>query len=582
MTKRFSTIVSIIGISIIGVFFRIHALSPFKFYPDTYQNLLVAENITNYHSVVAPLGTHGMIFPPFFMWSHPGYPLLINLANLFVSSTDTAAQLVATITAVLAIPIAFFMTKNLFRSTSIGVAAAFLLALSFNHTAWSGFIMTETTGVLFLLLTLWSLCRNISQKVSFADPQDIFTGLLFGYAVLTRYEYAVLILPISLLIFKKSPTAKRKLLTIYSASFFIVALLVWLLFPLVETVSIIRRQTQGIVPIKEIFAGLITFFIVNRFLPSSVRITLSNYLNRFTTISLLILAGILSLQIFFPDFHVLRTQFAALRDFSNDDALLISMTLAGLLFMFKNTTYRIYAYAVILSALLLGPIYYRINPEMERYWTHLIPFFIIPAGYGLYNIIVFVQNTQKTQLFRGIRKSEHLTIRNTDLLSFLSIPKLNRFLLLPLLIVLIANQIMITYNGFRFWGDRSWYSVSYEEEAARKVAEKISNKPTLLIASFPEPYYYFTRIPTQSIADRYPYIFIEDTPDDAQLIIIQDMGMHDLFPRFSSFLTKKLYRYQDSSFKIDKIYHYSFSSKKEENPIILYKIRFEELRKIIN
>ncbi len=597
--EQYFSIIAIVCITLIGAVFRLHALSPFKFYPDSYQNLLVAQSIANFHSVVGPLGTHGMIFPPFFMWSHPGYPLLINFATVFVSSTDTAAQLVATITAVLSIPLAFFMTKNLFRSTSIGVAAAFILALSFNHTAWSGFIMTETTGVLFLLLTLWSLSRNISQKVSMTDPQDIITGLLFGYSVMTRYEYGVLILPITLLIVKKSPTAKRKLLTIYSATFLIVAMLVWFLFPLGDTVRIIKQQTQGIVPLKEIIAGLTTFFIVNRFLPNAVRITLSNYLNRLTTIALLVLAGILSLQMFFPDFTFVHLQLSALRDFTNDDALLMSMTLAGLLFMLKNATYRIYAYAFILSALLLGPIYYRINSEMERYWTHLIPFFIIPAGYGLDFLVrdVLKQFSRHKSQILNPKSQTNKNNQNKNVQNVLSLKNLtfrslfriwnlelriSNVTIVVLLFFLIANQILTTYNGFRMWGDRSWYSVSYEEKAAKKVAEKITEKPTLLIASFPEPYYYFTRIPTQSIADTYPYIFMEDLPKDAQIIIIQDMGMYDLFPRFSSFLTKKLSKFRDSSFKIDAIYHYSFRAKKEENPIILYKIRFKDLIKIIN
>src|SRR5579859_3537996 len=184
----------------LGFFFRLNNLSVFNLYPDSYQSLIVAKNITMYHSVVGYFGPHGMLYPDFFMWTHPVYPLLINSINIPIHNMLATARLIALLAGIGAIPLSFFFIKRVFQSTPYGLTAAFFIAFSLNHTIWSGFIMTETTGVCMLLLFLLTFfARRTSQK--FGDPLVILSGILFAIVVLSRYEYTVILFPLALYLF---------------------------------------------------------------------------------------------------------------------------------------------------------------------------------------------------------------------------------------------------------------------------------------------------------------------------------------------------------------------------------------------
>lgn len=131
----------------IGIILRLHNISPFKIYPDSYQSLLTALNIKDYHSVVGFLGKDGMVYPDFFGWTRPFYPLLILAASMFFHTIASSAQYVAVLAGILALPLAFFLGRHVFKSFAVGVGSILLLTLSYNHTVWGGFILTETLAV---------------------------------------------------------------------------------------------------------------------------------------------------------------------------------------------------------------------------------------------------------------------------------------------------------------------------------------------------------------------------------------------------------------------------------------------------
>src|SRR5260221_13696350 len=128
--KRILIGFSLFSLMLTGFLLRIHNLSQFKVYPDSFQNLIVAENIRTYHSVVGFLGNGGMLYPDFFMWTRPGYPLLILLVNFLTGNTSIAAQLIAFAAGILAIPITYFFIKTIFHSQKIALAGALLMALA--------------------------------------------------------------------------------------------------------------------------------------------------------------------------------------------------------------------------------------------------------------------------------------------------------------------------------------------------------------------------------------------------------------------------------------------------------------------
>src|ERR1700733_7325651 len=107
-----SSLILLSVITILGIFFRIENLSLFNVYPDSYQSLIVSLNIMNYHNVLGYLGPKGMVYPDFFSWTHPGYPLLIDAATAIIHNMTAAARIIAFVLGILTIPLAYFFIKR--------------------------------------------------------------------------------------------------------------------------------------------------------------------------------------------------------------------------------------------------------------------------------------------------------------------------------------------------------------------------------------------------------------------------------------------------------------------------------------
>jgi 4-amino-4-deoxy-L-arabinose transferase-like glycosyltransferase len=172
----------------LGIILRIVNISSYKYYPDAYQNLLVAENLSLNHNVVGTLGDLGMVYPQQFSVTRPIYPLLINAANLFVNDLEKSATLTSFVNGILAIFVSFMLGVSAFKSKRIGLMAAVLMAVSFSHTVWSGYIMSETTGILFLILGLTCFFRK----------KYWLAGIILGLASFARFEYIFAIAPLFL------------------------------------------------------------------------------------------------------------------------------------------------------------------------------------------------------------------------------------------------------------------------------------------------------------------------------------------------------------------------------------------------
>ncbi len=92
----------------------------------------------------------------------------------------------------------------------------------------------------------------------------------------------------------------------------------------------------------------------------------------------------------------------------------------------------------------------------------------------------------------------------------------------------------------------------------------------------PEPYYYFTDHTTQGISVEYPFYFNNDLGADTNLIIVEDMGLRDIYPDFSAFLDSQLQDYRFAKFDVLGRYHY-LTHTLDDSPIVLYKISQREL-----
>lgn len=552
-------IVFLVVITLLGAFLRLSNLSPFKFYPDSYQNLIVAQNILNYHSVFGKLGNAGMFYPDFIMWTRPGYPLIINLVSLITNNPVLSAQIINFVTGVLAIPVAYLFIRKVFHSNTAGLIACLITAISFNLIVWGGFIYTESLGILLILILLWRLFENSGNKSKLADINDFMTGLIFCLSTFTRYEYSILIIPITYLVLTASPSPYKKLTNIFVSGAFFSSIILSQLYPIQELGNIISLQLSRLLLIFLTSAvSLISAIILYKF--KFFRLIKSGWVNFFIAGFLWSSALLMVVQLLFGEKIVpLYYQLTGIRNFFTNDFLLGFFTLIGITLMLKDKSLKTLVYFVIISAFLLLPVYYNINPQMQRYTTHLLPLLLIPASFAGWRIFEFFQMKSKT------------------------LPKYP--VLFLLIFILLLCQIIFSFDGIKDWNNGSWFRESYEEKSAKLLNEKLpKDEDYLLISALPEAYYFFTGRSTQSILtkDQSPFLYIDPGLDSREVYVISDMGMSDLFPNFNNFLSLNLKSEKIFEYWVHETYHYSIKSKLEDQPVMVYKTTIGKLKDKIN
>jgi hypothetical protein len=193
----------------------------------------------------------------------------------------------------------------------------------------------------------------------------------------------------------------------------------------------------------------------------------------------------------------------------------------------------------------LGIFYYQVNPLMQRYWTNVIPFMLILVG-----------------------------------ASAIYAKKLPKFAL-AMLVIFTAWQSWLTLGGIRDWHGGIWQQQGYEESSAKSLNQHL--KPDdLLIVSFPEPYYYFTRHSTHSINDNFPYVYVPDALDEREVVVVEDMGMRQVFPNFSRMAQEGLGEYKLTEYRTNTKYRYTTTVIEEQGPVIAYRLKLATLKEIIN
>ncbi|MDQ3099553.1 MAG: hypothetical protein M3Q44_07465 [bacterium] len=174
--------VALLCITLIAAFLHYSNLTPYTLYPDSYQNILVAENIHTYKSVIGTLGKDGQIWPEYFGWTRPGYALLILAANSFFNNYFTAAKTVTLIAVMIAVPFAYFFILQVTESKKLAIGGMVLLALSANYAEWSGLILTEGVGILALMLALSGFFYVLKKESQPAEIRDLILGCIIALA----------------------------------------------------------------------------------------------------------------------------------------------------------------------------------------------------------------------------------------------------------------------------------------------------------------------------------------------------------------------------------------------------------------
>jgi len=165
-------------IFILAVILRIKNWSNFHLYPDAYKYLLAVKGDVR--------------------WWRISFTGLIYLLNLVFKNPEMSGHLVSFFAGIAAIALVYFVLKK-FISSGAGLFGALLLAVSFSHVVFSGFILPETTAICFYLISLL-----------FVD-NPFFSGLFIFISALAREEYILLFLPTLILIWFRSKE-KRKII----------------------------------------------------------------------------------------------------------------------------------------------------------------------------------------------------------------------------------------------------------------------------------------------------------------------------------------------------------------------------------
>jgi hypothetical protein len=434
------------------------------------------------------MGQGGLRYPDFFGWTRPVYPLLIALGTLLLKNSTLAAQGISFLAGVTVIPLAYLLIYEIYKSKEIALLGAGIAALSYSAAVWGGFILSDTTGLVFLLLFLWQFFKNLDRPHSFLQLSDITTGILFALAVGARYEYAVLALPLLYLMFTSTKPLERIATYILSACTTF-AVFYMALAPFFISSSATQSQ----------FGSLVDSF-------GSVRV-------------------------------------AGLYGFVQHDFILCALFIFGCYHLLREHHKQRELIFSIASLLLLGVAYYQINPEMQRYFVHLLPFLIIPASFGAHQLYTYLN----------------------------SLRSYARYALASVGLFFLLFQGGVAYVGLHNKDNGLWFTPGYEERAAQEVAAYIP-KDSLIVASLPEPYYLALNQLTQSIADAPPYLYLSDELQTQQLAIIDDEGMRRLFPSFHQFLVDHLMHYKVRELTLASTFRYAGEISAPSGGISIYEV----------
>lgn len=521
---------------ILGLFLQIHAVSPYKIYPDSYQSLLVADNLLHAHRLTAALGPHGMIYPEVFGWTRPLYPALIAMLTATGFTLTAAAQTIAVAAGLLAIPAVFAATNVVLRSRRAGLIAAGLLAISYSHAIWGGFILTEPLEILVVTLAIWQLWRRRPASTTTGikpDSQDILTGLVFALAILTRYENALLLIP-ALIWCAPRPNPKRAA-TIGLTAIVITAAVLLLLQPISGGLNTLWPQLASYAPV--ITGGVSIALLAIAAAYSGLLATTSRRRIAGRVASILLILAALALDLY----HQL---YLGVWEFAARDPLISILALFGLVLMLTTRALQSTAAFIILACGLLLAAYYQTNPTMDRYASHLVPLLLIPAGYAVIRILRF--------------------------------PRRPRSLVLVTLAAEAVLQLALTSNGLHYQDAGVWFQPGYEEQNAQRVAA-VTKPGDLIIAATPEPYYLATGTSIQGVATSQPYLSLRNLPANQSVIIIQDQALRDRAPQFSAKITNKLSAFRVTTFNNPTPFRTVTSIELGLKPVMVYKLPLSQL-----
>lgn len=524
-----------------GLWLRLHNVSPYLFYPDSYQNLSVSENLADYRSTVGRLGPEGMWYPDVLGWARPGYAAAaLAVSRLGGLGLREASQTVAVIFGVAALPLAYLVARHFTARRWAAFGAALLLALSYSHVVWGGFVMTETAGVFMTLLYVWWLLRRRPGDDGAGYGWTVIAGLLLAACILVRYEYVLLFVPAVYRLQGQGRAGWRRLGAL-AATAWLALTVFFLAFPMPFSPVSLWAQLWSLA--AAVLLGCLAVVAGPRLWAARPGRLAAKLLRRYGTWTS-VAAGVLTLVV------VGTVPLGGLWRFLGTDFLLAGCGAGGLGLMLASRRQRRLAIMLLVGLLLLGASYYEVNPEMDRYYTHLLPLLVGPAAITLARAGAFRRR------FAGQRHALGTA---------------------AIAACLLVTQGWLSYQGLHRRG-ALWFERSYEEQAALGLRPWLQ-EGQIIVAAMPEPYHFFTGLSTYGVTDLPPYLtFGPDVPGDRPVVIVEDMALREAYPAVTAVVRERLADRRAGQYDSGGIYRYITTVKPVDGPVVIYVSQLSELR----
>lgn len=519
------TIITIIVIFAFGFIMRLKSITSFYLYPDTYRYLLGAQNILDSKAVGS---SEGIV--------HIGFSYLIALGSFITDNVETAARLVSFSAGVLTIPLIYYCAKKIFNSQNVGVLASLVFAGSFSHSTWSGFVLSETSAIFFLLLA-WALLLR---------EKPFLAGLAQVISISCRMEYALLVLPT--LIFFLDFREKRGQLLRYLLGLGVPSL-VFVSFIKFNNLFIDRIISYQLAIISSLIFSLLIFVLKGKRKANLTKITNLGLL--MVLLYSLLLIPTRMMGGFFPsDLWILK----AWGDFALSDPILVYLGVAGLALVVWKKGNLVFFFLASTVPLFLA--YQRINPISSRYLVHLTPILAMASGYFI------------------VKAYKSLT---------LAAKKIRPIVFRPAVSFIFSIFIFAILLPVKFVSAQWHPEENYEKLTAYRVQKIIEEYQLIdkasIITFSTDSYSFYTNLPTQKIEKAPPYFSLENVdPSSKMVLIVVDEAVRDQRSDFVDFAEESLKPYLVERSSINSNYFYANYSYFPDKPMEIYLIHIDELK----
>lgn len=537
----------------VGLWARLIHIYNFFVYPDSYYYLLLADNLRNSGRLYGRLGPSGMRFPPIgAAIFKPVYPALVALVDFALNNPGRSGHVVGIGASAGSIFLVYLLGTRLFGSRLTGLISALLLAVSFNHIFFSGFIMGDTVSLFLLLAVLLLALRQ--DQTAYGNSLDFAAGASFALLFLSRATYVVIMPGLLWLMALEYGWQKERWLTALSSGCAVLALTtVLILPPLGQLAPVVKEAAPIVLSALALVALSGLGFLAARRRGLNLE---ANPGKRLADIAffLLLAAPILAQAAnFIMAAGAGKVFYPGLQRFVANDPLISALGIAGLLWLYRSPGRRLSVFFA-LSTFLLLVVYYQVAGWEGRYLIQALPFLIIPGAWAV--MIVSAALFDHLNVGAGLARTGAV------------------FALAALLLVfgLTLKRALTPASGVLL-------KPSYEAQVSRLARPALArySKDTVLIAALPWGYYYHLRFSTWGLDARQPGKVLRFLPKQGSFLVVMDAPLRLQFPAVAKRLAALKNAGQATSFQIAQGYSSGQLSIAGKHEVIIYELGYEQL-----